>query len=320
MNAIITEIVNSTTTKTEKIQKLLLLGLTRREVATLVTNGNYGFVQNVFARMQREGRLNQAAAVAAVNEDIMTPKAFDKEFGVEFEAYNVRKETLRDKLIEAGIRCETESYNHTDSRDHWKIVSDGSISGSQTFELVSPILRGEAGLAEVMKVCNVLNRCNAKVNKSCGTHVHINAQGFSLDQWKRIYLNYSRLESVIDAFQPDSRRGDNNRYCKGFASVANFETRIKNVRDLGEISNLLLTSRYWKVNPMSYSRHKTCEFRQHAGTTDFVKISSWIRFLSNLVDYSETSEVATRTLATLRNFNSIETVNYFEYRTLELAA
>ena len=44
-------ILAQTTSKTRKIQQLLMLGLTRREVADLVTNGNYGFVQNVYAKM-----------------------------------------------------------------------------------------------------------------------------------------------------------------------------------------------------------------------------------------------------------------------------
>ena len=263
--------------------------------------------------------MNQAAIVTAVIEETMIPREFNKEFGVEFEAYNVDKTVLRNKLVASGIQCEIAGYTHT-TTPHWKIVTDGSLSGNQTFELVSPILKGEAGLAELMKVCDVLNRCGAKVNKTCGTHVHINASDFSLDQWKRIYINYAKLEKVIDGFMPESRRADANRYCKGFKSVQNFENQIKNAQDLHKIENILLNSRYWKVNPQSYSRHKTCEFRQHAGTTDFVKISSWIRFLSNLVDYSEHYEVATSTLATLKNFNRIELVNYFEYRTLELAA
>ncbi|MDR1984750.1 MAG: amidoligase family protein [Prevotellaceae bacterium] len=319
MNTQIQNILSQATTKTHKIQQLILLGLSRTQIAGLVTNGNYGFVQNVYAKMQREGTLNQAAIVAAIIEEAMTPRAFDKEFGVEFEAYNVDKTVLCNRLREAGINCETEGYNHN-TRSHWKIVSDGSLRGNQTFELVSPILKGEAGIVEMMKVCNVLNKCGAKVNQTCGTHVHLNASGFSLDQWKRIYINYGRLEKVIDGFMPESRRANNNTYCKGFTEVTNFENKIKTAQDLHQIENLLLNSRYWKVNPQSYSRHRTCEFRQHAGTTDFVKISSWIRFLSNLVDYSEQYEVATRTLATLKNFNSMELVNYFEYRTLELAA
>lgn len=319
MNAQTQNILSQSTTKTKKIQQLILLGLTRIEIAALVTNGNYGFVQNVYAKMQREGQLNQAAIITAAVEGTITPKAFDKEFGVEFEAYNVDMQTLKHKLNDAGITCEIAGYTHR-TTPHWKLVTDGSLSGNQTFELVSPILKGEAGLTEIMKVCNVLNRCGAKVNQTCGTHVHLNASGFSLEQWKRIYLNYGRLEKVIDGFMPASRRANNNNYCKGFGSVTNFENKVKRATSLTQIEQLLQNSRYWKVNPQSYSRHKTCEFRQHAGTTDFVKISSWIRLLNNLVDYSEQYEVKTRSLTTLRNFNNIELVNYFEYRTLELAA
>ena len=43
MNEQIQNILNENGTKTSKIQKLLSLGLTRRQVADLVANGNYGF-------------------------------------------------------------------------------------------------------------------------------------------------------------------------------------------------------------------------------------------------------------------------------------
>jgi hypothetical protein len=320
MNEQVTAIIAQRITKTEKIRQLILLGLTRTEIARLVTNGNYGFVQNVYSKMRQNGELNHAAAVTAVIEETFSPRAFDKEFGVEFEAYNVSKETLRSKLAAAGIACEIEGYTHR-TTPHWKIVTDASLRGSQTFELVSPILKGEAGLQELMKVCNVLNRCGAKVNMSCGTHVHINAREFSLEQWKRVYINYARLEKAIDGFMPASRRANTNQYCKGFGNVRNFEAEINSVGSVEGFAAKLGNSRYWKVNPTSYSRHKTCEFRQHAGTTDFVKISSWIRFLSNLVDYSETSTVRKgATLEAIKAFNPIEIVNFFEYRTLELAA
>jgi hypothetical protein len=113
------------------------------------------------------------------------------------------------------------------------------------------------------------------------------------------------LEGVIDGF-PKAAGPTTMATAKGSRGVVNFENKIKNAQDLHQIENLLLNLRYWKVNPQSYSRHRTCEFRQHAGTTDFVKISSGIRFLSNLVDYSEQYEVTTKTLATLKNFNSMK--------------
>ena len=55
MNEQVTNILNQSITKTAKIQQLLLLGLTRRQVADLVTNGNYGFVQNVYKKMLEAG-------------------------------------------------------------------------------------------------------------------------------------------------------------------------------------------------------------------------------------------------------------------------
>ena len=53
MNEQIQSILNENGTKTSKIQKLLALGLTRRQVADLVAGGNYGFVQNVYKRMMQ---------------------------------------------------------------------------------------------------------------------------------------------------------------------------------------------------------------------------------------------------------------------------
>lgn len=319
----INQILAQTGTKTSKIRQLITLGVSRTEIARLLTNGNYGQVQNVYTRMRAEGLLGHVTASITTpstpNNETMTPRVFDAEFGVEFEAYNVSKTTLNNKLNAAGITCEVAGYTHRTTR-YWKIVTDSSLSGRSTFELVSPILRGEAGLNEMMQVCKIMKQCGAKVNASCGTHVHINARNFSIDQWKRIFINYARLENVIDGFMPNSRRANHSEYCQGFSSVANFESRINNALTLNGIASGILSGRYWKVNPQSYSRHNTVEFRQHAGTTDYVKIATWIRFLSNLVDYSENHTVNERTLDSLRAFNSVEIVDYLKYRTLELTA
>lgn len=42
MNEQVRNILEQSTTKTSKIEQLLHLGLTRREIADLVTRGNYG--------------------------------------------------------------------------------------------------------------------------------------------------------------------------------------------------------------------------------------------------------------------------------------
>ena len=133
-------ILEQTTTKTHKIQQLLLLGLTRREIADLVTNGNCGFVFNVYKKM-----LDNGTFVTPQNPVTLTPVldyTFTHKFGVEIEAYNCTMAKLSRELRDAGIRISVEGYNHT-TQDHWKLVTDGSLHGENTFELVSPILSGK---------------------------------------------------------------------------------------------------------------------------------------------------------------------------------
>lgn len=288
---------------------MVLLGLTRKRIAELVTEGNYGFVQNVYAKMRLEGQLTSITQAIGAN-------IFNRKFGVEFEAYNVKMETLKDALNAVGIHCEIEGYNHT-TRRHWKIVTDASLTGENTFELVSPILKGESGINELKTVCRILNECRAKVNKSCGTHVHFDSSGFDLETWKRIYINYYRLENTIDGFMPLSRR--ENRFCQSLKNISNFESKLSNCSNLDQIASAFGMTRYFKINPLSYSRHNTCEFRQHSGTIEFEKIGNWIKFLNALVDFSKTNLVTDATLEGLTNLCDNDLVNYFKQRTLKLA-
>jgi hypothetical protein len=304
METRINEILSAAGTKTSKIQKLILLGLTRRKIAELVTNGNYGFVQNVYAKMKEQGLLSAAVQ-----------RSFNRRFGVEIEAYNIDKHTLASRLNREGINCDVETYNHT-QRSHWKIVTDASLSGNNTFELVSPVLNGEQGIEELEKVCRILGECGAKVNKSCGTHIHFDAHGMGLQTWKNIFINYARLENVIDGFMPESRKGDSNTYCKGFKNISNFEQKIEQATTLNDIaSSVFYGDRYLKINAQSYARHKTIEFRQHSGTVEFKKISNWIYFLNNLVNRSANGLIENATLDGISEFNTQETVNYLKNRT-----
>ena len=313
MNEQIQSILNENGTKTSKIQKLLALGLTRRQVANLVANGNYGFVQNVYKRMM-QGLTNtagQAAATIAPTIDY----TFNRNFGVEIEAYNCMRGRLARELNAAGIRVEVEGYNHTDHTDHWKLVTDSSLSGNDTFELVSPILHGEQGLEELEKVCWVLDLCNAKVNDSCGFHVHMDAAEFDLQTWKNLVITYKRLENVIDHFMPRSRR--NNTFCRPLTTIS--ETIINQASNIGELRAAFNHNRYHKVNLEAYARHRTVEFRQHGGSTNFTKMSAWIHFLAKMITFAKQGQVQTNT--TLQNvpFLTESEKLYLKIRTKKLA-
>lgn len=149
-----------------------------------------------------------------------------------------------------------------------------SLNGNDTFELVSPILVGEAGLREQEKVCWVLELCDVKVNGSCGLHVHIDAAGFSMETWHNLALSYQPLEPVIDRFMPASRR--DNYYCRGVGHIS--DGMIRSARTADELKGRI-GNRYHKVNLEAYSRHKTVEFRQHSGTTCFTKMRNWAKII-----------------------------------------
>ena len=313
MNEQIQNIINENGTKTSKIQKLLAFGLTRRQVADLVANGNYGFVQNVYKRMMQNLANTAAQAATAIAPAI--DYTFNRNFGIEIEAYNCTRERLASELTAAGINVQIEGYNHTDHTDHWKLVTDSSLCGNNTFELVSPILHGEQGLEELEKVCWVLDLCNAKVNDTCGLHVHMDAAEFDLATWKNLILAYKRLEGVIDNFMPRSRR--NNSYCKSLATIS--ERDIRGAHDISDLRVAFQHNRYHKVNLEAYVRYRTVEFRQHGGSTNFTKMSAWVHFLAKMITFAKQGQVQEGT--TLQNipFLTENEKLYLKIRTKKLA-
>lgn len=306
MNEQITAILSQATTKTRKIEQLLQLGLTRRQVADLVTNGNYGFVQNVYKKMLERAGQN-------IPTSTQLDYSFTRKFGIEIEAYNCTREKLASELRAAGIDVAVEGYNHT-TRNHWKLVTDASLTGNNTFELVSPVLEGEAGLKELEKVCWVLEFCDVKVNDSCGLHIHMDAADFDLQTWKNLALSYKHLERVIDSFMPQSRR--QNYYCKGLSSISAAD--IQAAQNINDLRAAFGNNRYRKVNLEAYARHRTVEFRQHSGTTNFTKMENWVRFLNGLITFAKSGIAANTSLENIPFLDEKQKL-FYKLRTKKLA-
>lgn len=314
------------TTKTWKMQQLFQLGHTRTEVATLMNVG-YGFAQNVYTAWIAAGaqralvtptRTATAQALAP-----FTPGPFNRTFGVEIEAFGVTRAALLAELRAQGLEAQTEGYNH-DTRPHWKITSDSSISGANAFELVSPVLQGLEGLADLERACRALRICGAQVNSSCGLHVHLGAGDLTIENMRQLVRNYLVLEPTIDQLMPAARRGNAATYCQGLLrgrTLAQAEQEIlaaTTVQALGAAANG--SGRYYKVNMQSYFRQRTIEFRQHSGSTDFEKISFWVKFLTNLVDFSKQRLVTPALpVAEFATFNQRDIATYYQRRRTVLA-
>ena len=222
----------------------------------------------------------------------------DRTFGIEMEMVGVSQSQVVSALTAAGIRCNLSHYGSA-TATYWKAQTDGSVrpthanQGSNSCELVSPILRGEEGIAEIKKVCAALATIGAKVNRTCGLHVHFGIRDLTHDQIKRVCKMWVRDESVIDTVMPESRRGNNNRYCRSnvYDSVDAMFEKISNARSFDQLQSALCpptdysphSGRYHKVNLLAFAEHGTIEFRQHSGTVEANKICFWVEFLDSLI-------------------------------------
>lgn len=202
-------------------------------------------------------------------------------FGVEIECL-VPAAAMRECATRNNMPFQYEGYNHVDNNHYYKFVSDSSIRGENPIECVSPVLTGKAGMKSLEICCKALNEANAQVNISTGLHVHIGAANLSDEAYVNVFKNYQKLERVIDTFMARSRRANNSRWCRTLQGK-NFSWCTTK----SDIYDAMNGDRYFKVNACSYARHKTIEFRQHQGSTDFEKISNWVSFCSKLVAWSK---------------------------------
>lgn len=213
-------------------------------------------------------------------------------FGIELECFLPEGHSMQDAaaaVAARGIPCHVETYNHS-LRPTWKAVTDGSLGNMiRGAEFVSPILRGEEGLNELVKVCEALTDFGCTVNRSCGLHVHVGVGDAPLSFFKTLTKLYGAYEpTVLDKMMPPSRRASTNHYCRTMATVS--ATAIDRAASLDALISTISAGepqherRYRKLNLVAYARHRTVEFRQHSGTLDARKVRTWTMLCLRMVD------------------------------------
>lgn len=148
------------------------------------------------------------------------------------------------------------------------VCGDGSIEhddGEMDKEIRVCVKREE--VREVLpNLLKTLDYMGARVNKSCGLHVHID-QRQAIDpalNFQKLVRSLGLLYQVI----PPSRK--TNTYCK----------RNRH----GQFDVAARRSRYRAINASAYYKHKTLEVRLFGGTLDATKIINWIEVLHAIVD------------------------------------
>jgi hypothetical protein len=219
-----------------------------------------------------------------------------RRFGVELEAKGMNPTEAAGVLAAAGFRVQDLAHLHDATRgnvQHWRVVYDGSVNGG--FEAVSPPLNETL---EVWKACNALRARGGRVDRQCGTHVHVEAGDYELADFKALAKLWMRFEGAIDALMQPNRRGDLNQYTKsnlramirrtgaadGEGAMAGIFQRIDACETSMVIRDTLQgLERYYKLNLHAFWKHRTIEFRGHGGTLNGTKLTYWIALVVGLV-------------------------------------
>ena len=219
-------------------------------------------------------------------------------YGIELELTSPVYQTLPEIAQTLGALL-VDSYSQGRvTSEHWKLVPDSSIvcnpsrPDCNTFELVSPILRGGDGLSQINHKIQMLGQHNIQVNKSMGFHVHVDVSHLTLAQLIKVCQQFGKYEQVMDTWMPPSRRtgsDQSNRYFQSIQRSTKAQLEALNrCGSIDELANLVNPdgSRYYKLNLQNLveGRQQTVEFRQHSATASYEKIANWVRFCLRLVE------------------------------------
>jgi Putative amidoligase enzyme len=202
--------------------------------------------------------------------------ASDLTFGIEIETI-APDSAVRDDGLRIG------SYKHGIQVPYlpagWTAEADGSINngnGGHKCEIVSPVLRGAEGLAQVVEVLRTLDAKGHKVNASCGVHVHVGwKREWSSDALARLVTIVAYVEKGLYAITGSKLR-ERGMYCGG----------VRKYGDEKRAKDQLEQARYHALNLTNLARgtKDTVEFRVFSGTLKAVKVVGWVQVCLGLVE------------------------------------
>ena len=220
----------------------------------------------------------------------------DIRFGIEIETLGrTRADVARAiQSVVGGTGAHTggmyDAWEVTDLRDRvWKVVTDSSIGASREFqaEVVSPILT-YGDIEQLQEVVRAIRRAGARVDRSCGIHVHCDASAFDGRTLANLAkMVYKQEPLILHALGVSEARLQ--RYTRPLDDEFIRRVEAARPRTADELNPLWYgqrttnpehyhRSRYSGVNFHSYWHRNTLEFRWFQGTNHAGKVKAYIQF------------------------------------------
>jgi hypothetical protein len=158
----------------------------------------------------------------------------------------------------------------------WKADADPSIRvtypGHTACEFVSPIYQGTEGLKNLLADVEKIKALGARVNESCGLHIHVGFDKADSEKMDRLISLVSNFEKAIYAATGTKKR-EQGRWCGSLQRYGNAET----AKAYGN------SNRYHVLN-IATGGKPTVEFRAFGASLNVEKISLYVRMCVGLVE------------------------------------
>ena len=226
----------------------------------------------------------------------------DQNFGIEIEMTGITRATAA-KTIAGLLGTQAthvggayDAYTVEDPQGRkWKVVSDGSIhcearggrEGTRNYsvEVVSPICKYE-DIEQVQEIVRSLRRAGAKVNSTCGIHVHVDAARHTPQTLRNIVNIMASKEDLL--YKALNVQIDREYYCQ--KADLRFLDDVNHIRpkSMQELERLWYNgssrrgdhydrTRYHALNLHSVFSKGTIEFRMFNSTLHAGEVKSYIQ-------------------------------------------
>jgi hypothetical protein len=231
-----------------------------------------------------------AAGIAALTGK-MKMSVSNRTFGIELEMQIPRGDYrgLIAAINATGNECQYMRLTHA-VPNSWKITTDGSLTFANGYELVSPVLQGEAGLATAYAVSKACLDFGCKIKTECGFHLHVGVADFNLDEMAALMLNYVWFEDFFDHILPESRRRNSSQYINsnrqrfGGYGTAAVNAAFPIIKGALETARTATTSNYYSMRPcrgdIERSYGMEVLINAFVGTQRYVKLNLYSAYLA----------------------------------------
>jgi hypothetical protein len=146
------------------------------------------------------------------------------------------------------------------------------VPGHVPCEFVSGVYRGTAGLVQLAADVRAIKALGARVNQSCGLHIHVGFDKSDAEKMDRLVTLIANFEKAIYAATGTKRR-EVSRWCRSLHRYGNKETAKAHARNL----------RYHVLN-IATGGKPTVEFRAFGASLNVEKIVTYVRLCVGLVE------------------------------------